>query len=67
MKKAFLLLLLIAIFYSCKKSETQTTEVKDEVEKHFDDIENDIKKYKTDAQKYWDKMIKKMLLNIIIQ
>lgn len=57
MKKAFLLLLVITIFYSCKNSEKQTVEVKvnNEIKNHFDDIENEIKKYQNDAQKYWDK------------
>lgn len=57
MKKAFLVLLVITISYSCKNSEKQTVEVKvnNEIKKHFDDIENDIKKYQNGAQKYWDK------------
>ncbi len=58
MKKTFLLLLVITIFYSCKNSEKEKTEIKSETKvekKLFADTESQIKKYRVDSQKYWDK------------
>jgi thiol-disulfide isomerase/thioredoxin len=58
MKKTFLLLLAITIFYSCKKSEKKTAENQSETKiekKLFAETESNIKKYREDSQKYWDK------------
>jgi len=58
MKKAFLSLLLVTIFYSCKNSEKDITEIKLEAKvkkKLFAETENQIKMYRADSQKYWDK------------
>ncbi len=58
MKKTFLLLLVITIFLSCKKSKKETTEIQSETKiekKLFSKTESKIKKYREDSQKYWDK------------
>jgi thiol-disulfide isomerase/thioredoxin len=58
MKKTFLLLLAITIFYSCKNSEKETAENQSETKiekKLFSETESKIKKYREDSQKYWDK------------
>ena len=58
MKKTFLLLLAITIFYSCKNSEKEIAENQSETKiekKLFSETESKIKKYREDSQKYWDK------------
>ncbi|WP_179339393.1 TlpA family protein disulfide reductase [Winogradskyella ludwigii] len=58
MKRIFLLLLAITIFYSCKNSEKKTAENQSETKiekKLFAETESNIKKYREDSQKYWDK------------
>ena len=58
MKKTFLLLLAITIFYSCKNSEIEIAENQSETKiekKLFSETESKIKKYREDSQKYWDK------------
>jgi len=58
MKKTFLLLLAITVFYSCKNSEKETVENHSETrieKKLFSETESRIKKYREDSQKYWDK------------
>ena len=58
MKKTFLLLLAITLLFSCKNSEKETSENQSETKiekKLFAETENQIKKYREDSQKYWDK------------
>lgn len=58
MKKTFLLLLAITLLYSCKNSEKETSENQSETKiekKLFADTESQIKKYREDSQKYWEK------------
>jgi thiol-disulfide isomerase/thioredoxin len=58
MKKTFLLLLAITIFYSCKDSEKESADNQSvtKIEKKlFSETESKIIKYREDSQKYWDK------------
>ncbi|MEZ4796047.1 MAG: thioredoxin family protein [Flavobacteriaceae bacterium] len=58
MKKTFLLLLAITLFYSCKNQETETSKNQSETKiekKLFSETESQIKKYREDSQKYWNK------------
>ena len=58
MKKIFLLLFAITALFSCKNFEKETFETLTEkkIEKKlFSNTESQIKKYREDSQKYWDK------------
>jgi thiol-disulfide isomerase/thioredoxin len=50
MKKTFLILLAITIFYSCNDSKKENTETK---KIFFSDIQSQIKKYKTESEIFW--------------